>query len=122
MDDLIEAANRLKDKVSERGSYCLVCEVYATWLPAEQRYEVAHAEDCPVPRMPQIIKALEAAERFTQHMIHLSYAGNELGETNIYTCGGCGAWCPWDAAKIEHEPDCPGLALLAVLKGEEVRP
>lgn len=74
-----------------------------------------HLPDCPWLAMPQIVKALEAAEKVTAH-------GWVLNNDNDETCVLCGAMQPlaWDEdddPDLVHEADCPGESLVRALKG-----
>lgn len=104
--DLVEA--------SDYASSCPFCGGEMRRGADKERWHVGfdHHPDCSWLAMPQIVKALEAAEQFAMNMIHCV---SDYAETNIYICGGCGRSTTWNAEKLVHDKDCAGLALKAIL-------
>lgn len=72
-----------------------------------------HDSDCPWPALPQIVAALEAAERLESPVVLDIQYGTPDG---VY-CRDCGAGASSEALVI-HAPDCAYRALVAALKRE----
>lgn len=114
---LIEVMQRLIDRSAtthevygKRGTACHLCSWARVYWDDES---IEHSPDCPVPTLPRIVAALEAAELYSGMFVG-GAAPSRARPGEWGQCWGCGILLP------KHAPDCPWQALVAALRGEEV--
>lgn len=100
----LEAAKRLAD--ASIGVHCDFC----TGSPIS-----GHFEDCPLFAVPQIVAALEAAERMAA--VEPDFQDEAIDDGQIVRrCAVC-QWVPSPRFDGGHHPDCEYQALVVALEG-----
>lgn len=118
---LVDAARKLWEAGASMDEHCHHCDSYITsFLPAEHQTG-EHSPDCPWLALPQIVAALEAAEK----VLTAGEPGGATTDGAAYRwdggeCQFCGGYGPVMRGQYEsgHQVDCPWMALRAALRGD----